>query len=470
MEHLHSLNAQQKEAVTHTDGPLLVLAGAGSGKTRVIVYRILHLIQGGVAPENILAVTFTNKAAREMRERVLGLGKEYPALARMFPERAPTVTTFHALGVMILREQHRLLGLPRYFTIYDRSDSMGALKQALEAAGYNAKEFEPRKILSIISKAKGDAKSPEAWTEEARSYMGQAVRDVWPRYDQILRDNGALDFDDLLIRTLNLLRNNPVVLKEYQDRFTHLHIDEYQDTNRVQYEIARLLSGDTQNICAVGDVDQNIYSWRGADMQNILKFERHFPGARTVLLEENYRSTQTIIAASNDIIEKNAARIPKTVFTKNAEGEPISLYAGWNEQEEANYIARTAHALIRDGAEPSSIAVLFRANFQSRVLEEAFLDHMVPYQMLGTRFFERKEVKDMLSFVRLALNPQSTGDLARIVNVPPRGIGKVTVLKIIEGKKDAITGKTRAQVEAFEVMMQEIRERIEQGPASAALK
>ncbi len=470
MEYLKGLNDHQKEAVLHTDGPLLVLAGAGSGKTRVIVYRILHLIEQGVAPEEILAVTFTNKAAREMRERVLSLAKDNPALARLFPDRAPMVTTFHALGVAILREQHKRLGLPRYFTIFDRSDSVAAIKRALEARGYSPKEIEPRKILGIISKAKGDAKTPGEWSGEARSFMGAAVRDIWPQYDAILRENGALDFDDLLLVTLKLLRDNPEVLAHYQGRFTRLHIDEYQDTNKVQYEIARLLAGDAGHICAVGDVDQNIYSWRGADMNNILQFERHFKGARIVLLEENYRSTQTIIAASNDIIAKNAARIPKTVFTKNAEGEPLSLYAAWNETEEAIYIAKTAHELIQGGADPASIAVLFRANFQSRVLEEAFLEHGVPYQMLGTRFFERKEVKDMLSFVRYALNPKSSADLARIINVPPRGIGKVTLLKLIEGKRDALVGKTLANVAAFETFIADARAKIETEPVSKTLR
>lgn len=470
MDHLVGLNPQQKEAVTHTEGPLLVLAGAGSGKTRVIVHRILHLILEGVAPKHILAVTFTNKAAQEMRERVESLAHTYPTLSRLFPHDMPSVATFHSLGVALLREQHKILGLPRYFTIYDRSDSLAAIKQALEAQGYNVKEVEPRKILGIISKAKGDVRTHTDWTEESRSFIGGVVREIWPRYEEILRANGALDFDDLLVRTLRMLRDHTNILAYYRSRFTHIHIDEYQDTNKVQYEIARLLGGESGNICAVGDVDQNIYSWRGADMNNILQFERHFKGARVVLLEENYRSTQTIIAASNDVIEKNRARIPKTVFTSNAEGEPLTLYAAYNEAEEASYVAKTAKALIQNGADPASIAVLYRANFQSRVLEDAFLTHAVPYQMLGTRFFERKEVKDILSFLRLALNPASTPDLARIINVPARGIGKVTVLKLIEGKRDAIAGKTLAQVKVFEDLMEQVRTKLTEGPVSEAIK
>ncbi len=470
MNYLDGLNPAQKEAVTHTEGPLLVLAGAGSGKTRVITYRILHLIEKGVPAHKILAMTFTNKAAKEMRERVFGLIAEHPHLGRILPDMKPTVSTFHSLGVQMLRERHKELGIKRYFTIYDRSDSLGAIKQSLEALGYGIKEFEPRKILSHISKAKGDAKTPMEYGEGASSYIEKVVRDVWQRYDAKLRESEALDFDDLLLRNLTMLRNHPGVLAEYQERFPYLHIDEYQDTNKVQYEIARLLAGESANLCAVGDVDQNIYSWRGADMNNILQFERHFKNSRIVLLEENYRSTQTIIAASNDIIEKNTERIPKTVFTKNAEGEPLSLYAAYNETEEANYIAITAQKLIRDGADPDGIAVLFRANFQSRALEDAFLEYGVSYQMLGTKFFERKEVKDMLSFVRLALNPQSTTDLARIINVPPRGIGKVTLLKVIEGNRESLPPKAKRDVAIFDELMVSIRTALEKGPTSTALK
>ena len=470
MTYLSKLNLAQQEAVTHTEGPLLVLAGAGSGKTRVITYRILHLMEKGVRGDQILAVTFTNKAAKEMRERVFALTDSYPHIARILPDSKPTIATFHSLGVMLLRENHAALGLKRYFTIYDRSDSLSAVKQALEALGYGIKQFEPRKILSHISKAKGDAKTAADYGGESSSYIERVVRDVWTRYEIILRENEALDFDDLLLRTLTMLRSHPEIVEGYHHRFTHLHIDEYQDTNKVQYEIARLLAGERSNLCAVGDVDQNIYSWRGADMSNILQFERHFKGAAIILLEENYRSTQTIIAASNDIIEKNTQRIPKKVFTKNGEGEPLSLYAAYNETEEDQYVAREARKLVTDGTDPSSIAVLFRANFQSRVLEEAFLKYNVPYQMLGTKFFERREIKDILSYVRLALNPKSTGDLARIINVPVRGIGKITVLKLLEGKKETISGKTRAQVDGFMTMMDEIREALGQKSLRDALK
>lgn len=470
MDHLEGLNPAQREAVMTTEGPLLVLAGAGSGKTRVITHRIIHLIEKGVAPNHILAVTFTNKSAKEMRERVMKLIGEHAPAARAGVDSAPTVSTFHALGVRMLREFHEAVGLRRHFVIFDRSDSQRAIKKGLEAAGYDAKQFEPRKILSIISRAKGDAQTAEGFADTARSYPERVALEVWKHYDRVLKEEQALDFDDLLLKTLNMLKSNPHILDEYRKRFVYIHIDEYQDTNRVQYEIARLIAGDRSNICVVGDVDQNIYSWRGADIQNILQFERHFPNTKIIMLEENYRSTQTIIAASNAVIEKNFNRPEKKVFTKNAEGEPISLYAAMGGQEEAEYVAMTAKQLIRDGAEPSSIAVLFRTNFQSRVLEESFINFGVPYQMLGTRFFERREIKDVLSYLRLALNPDSVSDLARVINEPTRGIGKVTLLKLVEGKREELKGATKDKVDAFYAMMNTIAEFAIQNPVHETLK
>ncbi len=456
MNHIDTLNNKQKRAVLQTEGPLLVLAGAGSGKTRVITHRIIHLIEKGVAPHNILAVTFTNKAAKEMRERVHELIKEHAPSARAVIDSIPTISTFHSLGVRILRENHEAIDLKRNFVIYDRSDSNKVIKKGLELAGYNIKQFEPRKILSIISKAKGDAVSRDEFAGNVQSYISRVAGEMWQHYDKTLKKEHALDFDDLLIKTLNMLKSNPQILEKYRNRFRYVHVDEYQDTNRVQYEIIRLFVDNHKNLCVVGDVDQNIYSWRGADIKNILQFERHFPNAKIVLLEENYRSTQTIIAASNDIITKNINRPEKTVFTNNAKGEKIELYAAMNGFEEAEHVAMTAKNLIRDGASPSGIAVLYRTNFQSRVLEDAFLSFGVPYQLLGTKFFERKEIKDILSFLRLALNTDSTADLTRVINTPPRGIGKITLLKIVEGRKNELKGKTAEKVLAFEIMVDEI--------------
>jgi DNA helicase-2/ATP-dependent DNA helicase PcrA len=427
-------------------------------------------VHQGVAPHNILAVTFTNKAAKEMRERAMTLLRQFPPSNRAIIDSYPTVTTFHSLGVRLLREHHATLNLPRHFVIYDRSDSVKAIKTALERAGYNPKQFEPRKMLSIISRAKGDAISQSDFSADARSYPEQVAAAVWTHYADILRADNALDFDDLLVKTLHLLRDYPVVREVIRQRYRYLHVDEYQDTNKVQFAIAREIAGEQKNICVVGDIDQSIYSWRGADIANVLQFERQFPGARTILLEENYRSTQTIIAASNEIIARNQNRVEKNVFTNNAEGEKITLYAAQQGIDEAEYVALQCKQLVSEGARPSDIAILFRTNFQSRVLEEAFLNFNVPYQVLGTKFFERKEVKDVLSFLRLALNPDTTADLARIVNVPPRGIGKVTALKLIEGRRAELTGATAEKVARFEQLMQDIADHAKTESISSTLR
>jgi len=822
LPYTEGLNDPQRQAVLHTDGPLMVLAGAGSGKTRVITHRIVHLIHQGVAPHNILPMTFTNKSAGEMRERAVALTQKFPPTHRAVLDSVPTVTTFHALGVRLLREFHEAVGLRRHFVIYDRSDSQKAVKQGIEQAGYNPKEFEPRKVLSMISRAKGDAITRLAYSDAAGSFLEEVVAQVWEKYEDILHKEQALDFDDLLVKTLRMLEEDTVVRETLQKRFQYIHIDEYQDTNRVQFRIAQLLAGDAHNICVVGDIDQclvgdttvtmsdssqkpikqvrmgeqvlsnygsgdyrpaevvavhkntpktdlvtietaagrtltstphhlhfagyrldispqlhyvylmrkdgvgyrlgtssvytkgqvkptlgfvqrlnqehgdavwvlatydtvnqarvaeyelslryqiptipfvarkgasaggyvhdqvaldqifaqfdtatsatklltsahlqtayphhrpqvsksdrqnilvtlcgdhrgatpmhrisvagsspqtklileqagysirlaktnskswrfetcdqsyqkictvvkalrallpdavvveqgrlgtqtdvrnknslpvlpaasvrpgmvmfaadgsydivttvthntkpkpvydltvtpthnfvangivthnSIYSWRGADIKNVLQFENHFPNATTILLEENYRSTQTIIAASNDIIEKNKNRVEKNVFTNNHAGEKITLYAGMTGYDEAKYIALTAQSLINDGADPSSIAVLYRTNFQSRALEEAFLNFEVPYQLLGTKFFERREVKDTLSYLRLALNPGSNADLTRVINTPARGIGKVTMLKVIEGKRGELNAGATAKVQKFDDIMMDI--------------
>ena len=448
----------------------MVLAGAGSGKTRVITHRIVHLIHQGVSPHNILAVTFTNKAASEMRERAIALTYKFPPSDRAVLDSQPVVTTFHALGVRLLREFHEAMGLRRHFTIYDRSDSQKAVKQGIEQAGYNPKEFEPRKILSMISRAKGDAITRLGYADAAGSFLEEVVAEVWEKYEDILRSEQALDFDDLLGKTLKLLEDNPVVRETLQKRYQYIHVDEYQDTNKVQFRIAELLAGDKHNICVVGDIDQNIYSWRGADIKNVMQFERHFPNSTTILLEENYRSTQTIIAASNDIIKKNKNRVDKTVFTNNHEGEKITLYAGMTGYDEAEYIALTARDLIADGADPSGIAVLYRTNFQSRALEEAFLNFEVPYQLLGTKFFERKEVKDVLSYLRLALNPGSNADLTRVINEPARGIGKVTMLKVVAGERDKLNAGAAAKVKVFDDIMMDIAKAAQEKKLSDTIK
>jgi DNA helicase-2/ATP-dependent DNA helicase PcrA len=468
MSYLETLNSEQKKAVETTEGPLMVIAGAGAGKTRVITYRILHLIHRGVAPESILAITFTNKAAKEMRERVRALLADERSIN--LPVRMtglPFVSTFHALGVHILKENARLIGMNRHFSIYDRGDSVKAVKEGIIASGFDPKQYEPRKILGSISRAKGEGMNQQAFAlENDGDYYKTVVADAWEKYEKTLREEKALDFDDLLLKAVEILEKHPEVKERYQNQWQYIHIDEYQDTNTIQYKLADLIAAKNRNLCVVGDIDQNIYSWRGADIAHMLAFEHQYPEAQIVRLEENYRSTKTIIAVSNDAIKKNRRRQEKNLFTNNADGEKIALVSAFDEIAEAMFVAGKAGEVIRDGVDPSSIAVLYRANFQSRALEEAFLKNGIAYQVLGTRFFERKEVKDVLSFVRLALNPDSISDLKRIINVPARGIGKVTLLKIVEGKEDALPVAVRQKIQSFRNFLARVKESCEKNKPS----
>jgi DNA helicase II / ATP-dependent DNA helicase PcrA len=450
---LHELNADQYEAATHLEGPLLILAGAGAGKTKTITCRILHLISQGISADQILAITFTNKAAKEMKERVLTLLEK----EGMSQAKPPFVSTFHALGVHILRNHSEACGLSRHFSIYDRADCLRVIKGALEQMGIDQKEWSPQTILSSISKQKGDGKRVEHSMKEAASYSQERLAKVWYLYEQALEKEGALDFDDLLIKPLVLLEQNTLIREQYQNRFSHVHIDEYQDTNGVQYALSQLLVGPKQNICVVGDADQTIYTWRGANVQNILNFERDYPQTIIIRLEQNYRSTKTILAAANDAIIKNTMRLEKNLYTDNEDGEKISLLEALDENDEANEVVRKTQELLKSGVPAHEIAILYRANFQSRVLEQAFLDAGIQYQMVGTRFFERKEVKDLLSYIRLALNPQCTADLIRIINEPKRGIGKVTLNKVIAGRTDELPAPTRDKVNRFFTNLERIR-------------
>lgn len=468
MQYLEGLNEAQKEAVLATEGPVLVLAGAGAGKTRTIAHRILHLVNTGVHANHILAITFTNKSAREMRERV------YMLLSHAQPSSqgrgGAMVSTFHALSVQILREHAAVLGLHPHFSIFDRADSLRAMKHAIRAAGEDEKRMEPRLVLGTISRAKGEAKTQTIYREEAgNEYYPMLVSEIWGHYEKTLRKEKSLDFDDLLLETWRLLTTHPDVRQKLQERWQYLHVDEYQDTNKVQYEIVRLLAGKRANLFCVGDLDQNVYTWRGSTIENILKFEEHFPHAKLVKLEENYRSTKTIVHVSNEIIKKNRRRKEKTLFTNNKEGEKLSVMVGYDERDEADKVAANVQNLLQTGSAPTSIAVLYRANFQSRALEDAFLAAGIPYKVLGTRFFDRKEVKDVLTYVRTALNPDSEYDIQRIINVPTRGIGKVTVDRLLTAGRDALTGTAREKVEEFYRILRDIRARAETEPASATL-
>ncbi len=471
MMHDH-LNPEQKAAVLHQDGALLILAGAGAGKTRVVTHRIAELIRNGIAPEKILAVTFTNKAASEMRDRVLELMRENFALSPYdTPRTTPFMGTFHGLSLHILKTFHAEAGLPKHFSIFDRADSTKALKSAIEKAGFDPKELEPRRVLSIMGRAKSDALSVDDFrAERASSYIDEAVAEVWEHYDAYLKKEKALDFDDILLRAYTLLKKNDAVRSFFQNAWSHIHVDEYQDTNRIQYELIHMLGALHGNVCAVGDADQNIYSWRGASIGHILDFEKDFRDATVVLLTENYRSTQTIIQAANDAIAKNIRRKEKVLFTKNNEGEPVAVVGAFDEVGEARFVAKTAGELIKSGMSPNDIAVLYRANFQSRTLEEAFLGSGIPYQVLGTRFFERKEIKDALSYVRLAINPDSATDLARIMNVPARGIGKVTLAKVINEQFGDLSGAQQKKVQDFFALMDRLRKTLSTKTPSEAIR
>ncbi len=456
MHHLQGLNEAQKEAVLHTRGPLLILAGAGAGKTRVITHRILELVRQGIAPERILAITFTNKAAGEMRERVFNLLREDATLAKpaFEPFRPPFVSTFHSLGLTIIKENSKILGFKRTPIIYDRADSIRTIKEVLKNLG--GEDVEPRAALSAISRHKSDGVTAEEFAANVEYSRDRLIATLWAAYDRALAREGALDFDDLLVRAVILLRTRPELAARYQERWPYVHIDEYQDTNGIQAEMAELLIGPERNICAVGDIDQTIYGWRGAQIANIMSFEKKFPGGKLVVLEENYRSTKKILAAANEVIAKNMFRREKNLYTKNSEGAPLSFYQAYDEMDEAGFIARKIGELREQGVRPKDFAVLYRANFQSRAIEEVLLQNDIPYQVLGTRFFERREVKDVLSFIRAALYG-TAGDIARVANIPPRGIGKVTLLKVLEGREDMLTGTVREKVANFRSILSRIK-------------
>jgi len=467
VKYLEGLNERQKDAVQHTSGPLLIIAGAGAGKTKTITHRIAHMIAGGVPPHSILAVTFTNKAAGEMRERINRL-LSVPSDTSPFSKGVPQVATFHSLGVRILREFSERVGIPRSFAIWDRDDSIRALKRVLTDAGLETR-FPPRQVLSRISREKGKGLSAERFAEHASSAYDEMIAGAWRGYETALTKEGALDFDDLLLKTLSLLRTDAETLEKLRSRWQHLTIDEYQDTNEAQYEIARLIAGDRMNICVVGDIDQNIYSWRGADITHLLTFEKTFPGTKVVLLEENYRSTQTILTAANAVIAKNTRRFDKKLITGNPTGEAISLFAGETERDEAIFVARSVRELLGSGVQASEIAVLFRENFQSRALEEAFIAQGLPYRVLGVRFFDRAEVKDVLAYLRASLNAASITDFSRAAATPPRGIGKTTLDKIAKGGETTLPQSGRTKVANFRALLERIQAAIHTMPASEAV-
>ncbi len=427
---LSTLNPPQREAVTTLDGPLLVLAGAGSGKTRVIVHRIAYLIERGVSPDRILAMTFTNKAAAEMKERVGQLVSRAKA-------NELTVGTFHAFGLQVVREQHAKVGLPRRFAIADGKDQESLVRRAMRDVKIDDRAFDPRRVLSLVSLARCEGVKPGEPTRGPLkpTLFGEEydaiAQEVYPRYLRALRAMGLVDFDDLIDLPIALLREHPEVLARYHERFHYLLVDEYQDTNKTQLELLELLGKPRGNVCAVGDDDQSIYGWRGAEVENILRFHLYFPGGKEVRLEQNYRSTGRILACANEVIAKNEARKPKRLFTASGPGEKVKVVTCPRDEEEARFVVNEIRAGIAAGQKPGDFAILYRTNLQSRPYEEALRTEGIPYDLVGgTEFFDRREVKDLLAYLKLFLNPQDEISLLRIVNFPARGIGDVTVEKI----------------------------------------
>ncbi len=475
MQYLDSLNEKKKEAVLYTEGPLLIVAGAGAGKTKTITHRIIHLVHLGIDPRSILAVTFTNKAAKEMRDRVLTMlsepihGNIKTNNGQNYQESIPFISTFHSLGVHIIKENSRLIGLNKYFTIMDEAGAISIIKSIMKEHDIDPKQHEPRKIKSIISKSKGDFITVETFSANVNNSFGSIVETIWRGYENQLKKEKALDFDDLLLETVLILKKYPEVKQKYQDRWKYLHIDEYQDTNEVQYEMTKLLVGKEENICVVGDTDQNIYSWRGANIKNMLHFEKDFPSAKIVMLEQNYRSTKNIIEAANSVIEKNVYRVPKILFTENVAGEEINICEAYDEQSEAYFVASKIDELLKEN-DPNEIAILYRANFQSRVLEEALLDKQIPYQVLGVKFFDRKEIKDVLSYIRAAYNKESLSDIKRIINIPVRGIGKVTIAKLFSGKQNELPSGTQIKINNFYKIIEDIKLYIDTHKPSESIK
>jgi len=450
MTYLERLNDAQKRAVLAIDGPISVLAGAGSGKTRVLTTRIYHLIREGIPADKILAVTFTNKAAREMRERVRALlGEDGPI---------PFVATFHGLGRELLQSYGKAIGVQKFFNIYDRDDSEKVIGTALKALDIETKELSPRAVLGRISRQKGEGVRASEFSQiHSRSSFGnRVVSEVWQRYEKTLAAEKALDFDDLIALPVRMLEEHKDIRELAQNRWSHIHIDEYQDTNSLQERLAGILAEKHKNLFVVGDGDQAIYGWRGAKMENILNFEKRYPKSQTIILERNYRSTKNLVDAANAVIEKNINRKEKYSTTEKSAGEPIVVYIALNAEDEAHWIALKIRELMMNGTKPEEIAILFRTNFQSRALEEGMLRAGVPYKVLGTRFFARKEVKDALAWMRLAMDPTREVDKIRAASSPSRGIGKVTLGKLVAGGRAQLRAGELAKVEDFERVIQEL--------------
>lgn len=479
MKILEGLNEQQREAVQQVEGPVLVLAGAGSGKTRVLTHRIAYLISSeGVSPASILAVTFTNKAADEMKERVKEL------LGRKGLDIQ--VSTFHSFCVRVLRKEISKLGYNHNFVIYDSSDQRQAVKQVLQNLNYDIQRFTPRAVHSTISRAKNELLFPDQFRKEADGFFQKVVAEVYPLYQQLLRGNNALDFDDLLALTVQLFRKYPLVLEYYQERFRYILVDEYQDVNHAQYVLTNLLAAKSRNLFVVGDPDQSIYGFRGADIRNILNFEDDYPDAKVIKLEQNYRSTGKILRAAEGVISNNQFRKEKGLWTDRGEGEDLKLYEAFSERDEANFVAGKVLELRAKGYNYNDFAVLYRTNAQSRVFEEIMRKEGIPYKVVGTlEFYERMEIKDVLAYLRVLCNPSDDLSLSRIINKPRRGVGTKTQerlssfaekegISLFEALQRAdripgITGVQERSIKELAAVLQDIHSRLEEIPATKVL-
>ena len=438
---IDDLNKEQQEAVLQTEGPLLILAGAGSGKTRVLTTKIAYLIEEiGISPYNILAITFTNKAAREMSDRLYKMIGDKAKLAQ--------VSTFHSFGVRILRENYEYLGYDKNFIIMDSDDTLAVIKRILKENDMDPKEFNPNAIRNKISSCKNEMMGPNDYEKYAISDFDKVVLLVYRKYEDTLKKNNSIDFDDLLILPIKLFREHPSVLQSYQERFQYVLIDEYQDTNEAQYILSKMISAKYKNICCVGDVDQSIYSFRGANYRNILNFEKDYKDTAIIKLEQNYRSTTNILDAANDVIKNNKERKEKNLWSNKGTGEKITYYRAFNGIDEAQYVTREIKKLINNGIEYENIAILYRTNAQSHVMEEELLKNSIPYRIVGgIGFYSRKEIKDVLAYLRLIYNSKDNISLLRVINTPKRGIGNKTISNLIEKSNelgvsiyDAISG------------------------------
>lgn len=463
------LNERQLEAVNYLEGPLLILAGAGAGKTKTITERVVNIVKSGVEPKNILCVTFTNKAAHEMSERILARLVEEKLIENYTPnlwlnKNLPTIKTFHSLGLSILREFGRSLKLNKNLVVLSPSDVNQLLKEILVKLSLDPKVHDVSKIRNAISREKSANQAPEDYVKKIVNYNMEVIEKVWRNYEQELKARGAVDFDDLIIKPVELLKENSEISKFYQEKFKYIHIDEYQDTNNAQYELIRhLLNPKQKNICVVGDIDQNIYSWRGANLKNILNFEKDFPTGKVVLLEENYRSTQNILNLANLSIAKNKARFPKNLFTQKALGEEIEVCPSFDEKSEAQFVTQKIKELVdKEQVELKNIAVLYRTNFQSRILEEAFLKANLPYNLLGVKFFERKEIRDVLSYLKASHNRDNLSDLKRVLETPKRGIGKASLIKIFAKDRESLSAKVKSNLKNTFDFLDKIRDLIEE--------